>query len=237
MKFSLIVPMYNEAEIIQDTLRTLAACLHEQFGEDYELLCVDDGSSDGSAALVEALELPNVRVVRYTPNRGKGCAVRTGMLAAKGALRMFLDADLAYGTAVIGQAVTQLEQTPEAAILIGSRVRHPEGYGGYTWLRKTASKAYIQVLNVTGGLKQSDSQCGCKLFRGEAAQEIFSRMQTDGFAFDFEAILWAQKLGYAIVEMPVKIINHRQSKVRVFRDAIQMLGELRRIKRRVREAE
>lgn len=234
MKFSLIVPMYNECEVIQDTVRTLNACLGEQFGADFELLFVDDGSSDGSAALVEALKLPQVRVLRYEPNRGKGCAVRTGMLAAVGELRMFLDADLAYGTAVIAQAVDLLEQHPERDILIGSRVKHAEGYSGYTWLRKTASKAYIGVLNVTGGLKQSDSQCGCKLFRARAAQEIFSRMECDGFAFDFEAILWAQKLGFGIVELPVKIINHRQSKVRVFHDAVQMLGELRRIKKRVK---
>lgn len=233
MKFSLIVPMYNESEIIEDSVRTLSAYLDSQF-DDFELLLVDDGSSDGSKELVEALHAKNTLVLRYTPNRGKGCAVRTGMLAATGELRMFLDSDLAYGTAVIGTAAAGLAKHPEAEILIGSRVKHPEGYSGYTVLRKVASKAYIKLLNLTGGLKQSDSQCGCKLFRGEAAEAIFSRMQCDGFAFDFEAILWAERLGYSIVEMPVKIINHRQSKVRLVHDAVQMLGELRRIKKRLK---
>lgn len=232
MKFSLILPFYNEKEIIADTVRTLSAFLSAQF-DDYELIAVDDGSTDGSAALVEALALPNVRVIRYEKNRGKGCAVRTGMLAAGGDIAMFLDADLAYGTAVIGQGVQLLLDHPDKDLVIGSRVLHPEGYSGYTWIRRVASKAYIRVLNLVGGLKQSDSQCGCKLFRGEAIRGIFSRMQTDGFAFDFEAILLAGKLGYSILEMPVKIINHRQSKIRLFRDAIQMLGELRKIKRRV----
>ena len=233
MKFSLIIPMYNEQEIIQDTVRTLHAYLQSQF-EDFELIFVDDGSSDSSKEKVEQLQMPNTRVIRYTPNRGKGCAVRTGMLDCSGDLAMFLDSDLAYGTDVIRQAADLLLAHPDKDILIGSRVLHPEGYSGYTWLRKTASKAYILVLNLTGGLKQSDSQCGCKLFRGKAIKDIFSRMQTDGFAFDFEAILWAQKLGYSILEMPVKIINHRQSKVRVFRDAFQMLGELQRIKKRIK---
>ena len=233
MRFSLIVPMYNEHEIIQDTVRTLHAYLQSQF-EDFELIFVDDGSSDGSKEKVEELQMPNTRVIRYTPNRGKGCAVRTGMLDCTGDLAMFLDSDLAYGTEVIKQAADLILAHPDKDILIGSRVLHPEGYSGYTWLRKTASKAYILVLNLTGGLKQSDSQCGCKLFRGKAIKDIFSRMQTDGFAFDFEAILWAQKLGYSIIEMPVKIINHRQSKVRVFRDAFQMLGELQRIKKRIK---
>lgn len=233
MQFSLIIPMYNEKDIIQDSIRTLSAYLQEQF-DDYELLIVDDGSTDGSADLVEALHAPHTRVVGYMPNRGKGCAVRTGMLAAKGDLRMFLDADLAYGTTVIRSCVDKLNAHSEADILIGSRVRHPEGYSGYTLLRKLASKTYILVLNLVGGLKQSDSQCGCKLFRAAAAEDIFSRMQTDGFAFDFEAILLAQQRGCIIIEQPVKIINHRQSKVRLFHDAFQMLGELRRIKRRIK---
>lgn len=233
MKLSLIVPMYNEREIIADTVRALTAYLGERF-EDWELLLVDDGSTDGSKEAAEALGAERVRVLRYEKNRGKGCAVRTGMLAACGDLRMFIDADLAYGTTVIGAAVDALQQHPEADILIGSRVKHPEGYGEYTRLRKFASKAYIRVLNLTGGLKQSDSQCGCKLFRAKAAEDIFPRMECDGFAFDFEAILWAQKLGYQIEELPVKIINHRLSKVRVVHDAVQMLGELRRIKKRVK---
>lgn len=235
MQLTLIVPMYNEKEIIEDSVRTLSTSLQEQFADDFELLLVDDGSTDGSADLAEALHAPHTRVIRCKPNRGKGSAVRTGMLAAQGDLRMFLDADLAYGTAVIRRAVDELEKHPEASILIGSRVKHPEGYGSYTALRRFASKAYLRVLNLVGGLKQSDSQCGCKLFRAEAAEQIFSRMQTDGFAFDFEAILWAHKLGYTIIELPVKIINHRQSKVRLLHDAFQMLGELRRIKRHIRQ--
>ncbi len=234
MKFSLIVPMYNERQIIASSARTYYETLQKDF-DDFELIFVDDGSTDGCAEVVEQLQLPQVRVVRYTPNRGKGCAVRTGMLEAAGDLAMFLDSDLAYGTDVIKQAADLLLANPDKDVLIGSRVRHPEGYSGYTWIRKLASKTYILVLNLVGGLQQSDSQCGCKLFRGKAIRDIFSRMQTDGFAFDFEAILWANKLGYSILEMPVKIINHRESKVRVFHDAIQMLGELRRIKKRVNQ--
>ena len=234
MKFSLIVPMYNESKIIQDTVRTLTDYLQANF-DDYELIFADDGSTDDSKALVEALKLPNVRVVGYEKNRGKGCAVRTGMLAATGDIAMFLDSDLAYGTDVIRQGVDLLLANPDKDMLIGSRVKHPEGYSGYTAIRKLASRVYIVVLNIAGGLRQSDSQCGCKLFRGKAIHEIFSRMQTDGFAFDFEAILWAQKLGYSIMEMPVKIINHRESKVRVLHDSVQMLLELRRIKKRVKQ--
>lgn len=233
MKLSLCVPMYNEASIICDTARTLSDYLKSHF-EDYELLFIDDGSTDGTAALVQALRLPKVYVLGYGHNRGKGCAVRTGMLAATGDIAMFIDADLAYGTEVIERAVTQLTQHPDKAVLIGSRTRHPEGYEGYSALRKLASKVYIKVLNIYGGLRLSDSQCGCKAYRGAAIREIFSRCETDGFAFDFETILWAQKLGYSFVELPVKIINHRDSKIHVVRDTFRMLKELRAIKKRVK---
>ena len=234
MKFSLIVPMYNEAAIIEATARTYHEYLAAHF-PDHELIFVDDGSADDCAARVEALGLPDTRVVRYTPNQGKGNAVKTGMLAASGDVRMFLDADVAYGTAVIAQAAALFEQHPDKAMVIGSRPLHPEGYAGYTALRKLASKTYIKVLNVAGGFRLSDSQCGCKAYRGEAAEAIFSRTETKGFAFDFETILWAQKLGYGIVEMPVTIVNHRESKVNVLRDTFRMLKELRQIRKRVKK--
>lgn len=234
MKLSLIVPMYNEAAIIEATARTYHEYLAAAFPE-HELIFVDDGSVDDCAARVEALALPDTRVLRYSPNQGKGHAVKTGMLAASGEIRMFLDADVAYGTAVIGQAADLFSARPDRDVIIGSRPLHPEGYAGYTALRKLASRVYIRVLNVVGGFRLSDSQCGCKAYRGPAAEAIFSRTETKGFAFDFETILWAQKLGYAVLEMPVTVVNHRASKVNVLRDTFKMLGELRQIKKRVRK--
>ena len=233
MKLSLIVPMYNEAAIIADTAKTFSEYLTANFPA-HELLFVDDGSTDGSASIVKSLALPNVRVISYTPNQGKGNAVKTGMLAASGDIAMFLDADLAYGTDVIRRAVETLETNPDMSVVIGSRPLHPDGYAGYTFIRKLASKTYVRVLNVAGGFRLSDSQCGCKAYRGRAIREIFSRVETKGFAFDFETILWAQKLNFGIIEMPVKIVNHRESKVNVVRDTFRMLRELRVIKNRVK---
>ena len=234
MKLSLIVPMYNEAAIIEATAHTYHEYLSAHF-PDHELIFVDDGSADDCGAKVEALALPKTRVIRYTPNQGKGNAVKTGMLAAAGEVRMFLDADIAYGTEVIAQAAKLFAEHPEAAVVIGSRPLHPEGYAGYTAVRKLASKTYIKVLNVAGGFRLSDSQCGCKAYRGDAAQAIFSRTETKGFAFDFETILWAQKLGFRILEMPVTVVNHRASKVHVVRDTFKMLKELRQIRSRVKK--
>ena len=236
MKISLCVPMYNENGIIAETARTLSAYMEDTF-DDYEIIFSNDGSTDGCDKTVEALGLPHVRVVGYAQNRGKGCAVRTAMLAAEGDVVMFTDADLAYGTEVIGRAYDTLAAHPDADILIGSRNLSSDGYEGYTFIRRLASKAYIKVLCLVGGFKLSDSQCGCKAFRRDAVQRIFTRCEVNGFAFDFEAILWATKLGMTFSEMPVKIINHRESKVNVLRDTVKMLRDLRRMKKRIKRAQ
>ena len=235
MKLSVCIPMYNESSIIADTARTLTEYLSGQFGDDYELLFSNDGSTDGSAACVEELHLPHVRVVGYEQNQGKGCAVRTAMLEAKGDYILFTDADLAYGTDVIGQAVAMFEEHPECDAIIGSRNLTKDGYEGYTFMRRVASRAYIRVLSLIGGFRLSDSQCGCKAFRNRTAKEIFSRCEVNGFAFDFEAILWADALGMTVREMPVRIINHRESKIRLFRDSFRMLRDLIKIRRRVKK--
>lgn len=235
MKFSLCIPMYNESSIIEDTARQLSAYMQANF-DDYEIIFSNDGSKDGCDKLVESLHLPYVRVVGYEQNRGKGYAVRTAMLAAKGDYIMFTDADLAYGTDVIGRVRDAFLAHPEADMVIGSRNLSKDGYEGYTPIRKLASKTYIKVLCLAGGFKLSDSQCGCKAFTGDAVKKIFPRCEVDRFAFDFEAILWAVKYGMTIHEIPVKIINHRESSVNLVRDTFKMLRDLSKMKRRIKKA-
>ena len=235
MKFSLCIPMYNESSIIKDTANTLHEYMSANF-DDYEIIFADDGSKDGCGKLVEEMKLPSVRVVGYEQNMGKGYAVRTAMLAATGDIIMFTDADLAYGTDVIKHVYDTFEKNPDAEMVIGSRNLHKDGYEGYTAIRKLASKTYIKVLSIIGGFKLSDSQCGCKAFRGEAAKKIFSRCEVNRFAFDFECILWAVKFGMKIVEMPVKIINHRESKVSVLRDSFKMVRDILKMKKRIKKS-
>lgn len=236
-KLSLIIPMYNESAIIGENARTLCEALVRDFGPDgYELIFVDDGSRDDCADIVRGLELPGARVIRYETNRGKGYAVRTGMLAATGEIAMFTDADLAYGTDVVKRVADEFGAHPEADLIIGSRNLSKDGYMGYSAFRKIASKLYIRILCLMGGFKLSDSQCGCKAFRLDAVKKIFPRCEVDRFAFDFECILWAGKYGMTIREIPVKIINHRASTVHVFRDSIRMIRDLRRMKKRIRRA-
>lgn len=236
MKISLCIPMYNELSIIKDTARAVSEYMEKTF-DDYEIIFSNDGSTDGCDKAVEELSLPHVRVVGYEQNRGKGYAVRKAVLAADGDIVMFTDADLAYGLDVVKRTYDTFIEHPESDMVIGSRNLSADGYEGYTPLRKLMSKTYIKVLCIAGGFKLSDSQCGCKAFTGEAVKKIFPRCEVDRFAFDFECILWAVKYKMTITEMPVKIINHRESKVNIVKDTLRMLRDLRKMKKRIKRAQ
>lgn len=233
--FSLIIPMYNEEKILPETIKTLHEYMQSAF-DDYEIIFADDGSKDNSKAIVENCGLPNIRLVSYEQNQGKGCAVRHGMLAAKGDIRLFTDCDLAYGTEIIRTLYDKFI-ADGCDVMIGSRNIHKDGYEGYTLTRKIVSKTYIKTLCIVGGFKLSDSQCGFKAFSGKAAEAIFSKCETNSFAFDFEAIMFATRLGFKISEIPVKIINHRESesKVNMLSDSVKMLKDVIRIKKHVKK--
>lgn len=232
MQLSVIIPMYNESNIIADTAKRLSDYLQAHV-DSYEIIFSDDGSTDGCGEIVRELSLPHVRVIGDGINRGKGYAVRQAMLAAQGDLVMFTDADLAYGTDVIGR-VYECYRTDKPDLILGSRNLDKDGYAGYSLLRKVMSKVYIRLLCFVGGFRLSDSQCGCKAFRRETAHDLFARGTVNGFAFDFEMILWAERLQYRIKEIPVQVVNHHDSKVRVVRDTLRMLGDLRKIRKKVK---
>lgn len=234
MRVSLCVPMYNESSVIADTAKTLYEYMSKHYGKDFEIIFADDGSRDGSADILNSLALPSVKVVGYGKNQGKGCAVRHAVLASRGDTVIFTDADLAYGTDIIADAVSLIEGK-NYDVAVASRAKHKEGYEGYTPVRKLASKVYIKLLNLFGGIKISDAQCGFKAFAGDIGREIFSHCQTNNFAFDLEVILIAQKMKLRIFEMPAKIINHRESKVNVLRDSVKMVKEISKIKKRIKQ--
>lgn len=231
MKVSLVIPMYNEESIIAATLGTVSEYMRANF-TDWEVVFSDDGSTDGCLAAVNAFPDEHIRAVTYEKNQGKGAAIRHGVLNAAGDVVIFTDCDLAYGLDVVKQAAGLFEANPDADIVIGSRNLSKDGYEGYTLLRKLASKAYIRCLAFAAGFKLSDSQCGFKGFRRETAQAIFSECEVNGFAFDFEVLIKAKNMGKKILEMPVKVINHRESKVSVLRDSVKMLKDVRQIKKR-----
>jgi len=167
------------------------------------------GGSTQTAAVVA--QFPAVRLLQLPENRGKGAAVREGMLHARGAIRVFSDADLST-------PITELPKLPELV-----RRHQP-------WYRETMGKIFnlIVQLLVMRGIK--DTQCGFKAFRAVVVEAVFPRLQTMGFAFDVEVLLLARRAGYSICEIPVLWYNDERSKVHPIRDATKMLIELLRIR-------
>ena len=225
MKISVIIPMYNESAIVTDTARTLTGYLESWCGErghTFEVLFSNDGSHD-DCGLVEA-----------DRNYGKGHAVGLGMAAASGDFVLYTDCDLAYGVDVIGEAAL-LWQEYGCDVLIGSRNLSEDGYAGYTFMRKLASKAYIKVLCLVAGFRLSDSQCGFKGFSREMGQAVFAENRTWGWAFDIEILLRSLRKNAVIREMAVKIINHRESKIHLVKDSIRMMRDILKIRKRLKE--
>ncbi len=236
MTISVIIPMYNEKRNAENTAIALEKTLSEAFGEDYEVIFSNDGSADGCDQIIAeyAKSHPRVKLVGDTVNHGKGYAVRRGMLASSGDFVLFTDCDLAYGTDVIVDFYKKFAGS-RPDLLVGSRRLDKSGYEGYTLKRKLMSEIYIKTINLFSGYRGTDSQCGIKGFSGEAAKKIFSFCETDRFAFDLEALLIAKKFGYKVTEHPVKILVHGESSVRPVHDALEMLSQIRKIKKRIRK--
>ena len=225
-KILIVIPAYNE----EDNITTVINELRDEY-PSYDYVIVNDGSLDRTSRICKE---NGFNLISLPINLGLSGAFQTGMKFAyrngyDAALQF--DADGQHDPAYIGAMVERMEQT-DADIVIGSRNLSKDGYEGYTLLRKLASKAYIRCLAFAAGFKLSDSQCGFKGFRRETAQASFSECEVNGFAFDFEVLIKAKNMGKKILEMPVKVINHRESKVSVLRDSVKMLKDVRKIKKR-----
>ena len=231
-RISLVIPAYNEAIIIKSTIETALGFLG-RYCSDYELIISDDGSTDDTKKIVESIGNGHIRCLGHFPNRGKGSAVREGILASSGEIIVYTDADLAYGIEAVGELIDKLENE-KSDIAIGSRKLHPEGYEDYPLIRLLASRTFSFITGLFAGFSY-DTQCGLKAFTAKAALQIFSRCETDGFAFDFEVMMLSKGKRLKVVQLPVKIINHRDSKVAVLRDSIKMFGDIIRIRSAVKK--
>jgi dolichyl-phosphate beta-glucosyltransferase len=227
-----VIPAYAEERRIGPTVRALCAYARE-FPRLTEVLVITEPSGDRTAEVARdaAGGDPLVRVVENTEHRGKGFAVRTGMLQAAGEILFFMDADLSVPLRYVGPFVAHLEAHPETAAAIGNR-RHPASVISKRqhFLRERAGRGFNQVVRALGLSVSKDTQCGFKVFRREAAREIFSRAQIDGFAFDAEALLLAQKLGLVVDELPVEWINDEETKFDPWRDGWRSVRDLWRVR-------
>jgi dolichyl-phosphate beta-glucosyltransferase len=228
-RWSVVIPAFNEAERLPTYLDSVVAYL-EGRDEPYEVIVVDDGSTDGTSDVVEARRFASVRVVRLAQNAGKGAAVRAGMLAARGAYRLFADAD---GATPI-QELKRLEPALVAGadVVIGSRVLVDPGVSVATRAHRVAvGRVFNWLVARLGLVGIADSQCGFKAFTGPAADRLFGALVTRGFGFDVEILLRAQAARCRIVEMPVNWADQAGSKVGVIRHGPGMLWQIVRARR------
>jgi dolichyl-phosphate beta-glucosyltransferase len=226
---SIIVPAYQEESRIRRSLGTLAGFLRAR-GETFEVLVVDDGSRDATAALVEefARAHDGFSLVRLPANRGKGAAVREGMARSRGERVVFSDADLSTPLEELDALDRALADGADFA-LASRGLRESRLEVHQPWYREHMGKLFNGFVRLLTGIPFRDTQCGFKLLRGDAARALAARMREDRFAFDVELILLARRRGLALREIPVTWRNDAGSRVNPVRDSAQMLLALARI--------
>ncbi len=226
--FTAVIPCFNEEARIGDTLRVTLDYLASN-APDSELIVVNDGSTDATAAIArEKLDGARIqtRLLENFPNRGKGAAVRSGLLAAREPIGLFFDADLS----------TPLGETPkliqpiangEVDIAFGSRALDRSLIGVHQpWRREQGGRVFNLLVRVATGLPFWDTQCGFKAFQLDVCRPILEAAHVHGFAFDVELLFLANRAGLRIREIPVRWNHAEGSKVNFFRDSLRMLREV-----------
>ena len=229
-----MIPAYNEAQRLPAYLSEVVAYFDGR-GEPYEVIVVDDGSADETAARVlEAQAIHQaVRLHRLAENRGKGFAVRAGMRAARGGLRLMADADGATPIAEIKRLETVIQAGADLAV--GSRaLPDPSVRREVQIHRKLSGEIFNFFARRMGVGDVTDTQCGFKLFRGAVAEALFGELETTGFGFDVELLMLARRRGYRVVEVAINWADQPGSKVDVLRDGPRMLAQI--VRARVRLA-
>ena len=200
------------------------------------MLVIVERSTDGTLEIAArfAAQQAHFQAVDNLVQRGKGYAVRSGMLRARGEFVFYIDADLSVPLAAIPEFLARFERAPRADVLLGNR-RHAMSRitRRQSWLRRTMGQTFNRILKATALASLHDTQCGFKAFRRAAAQAIFSRQTLDGFAFDVEVLRLAERLGCVIDDLPVEWINSPESKVRILHDSLAMLRDTLRVRRLV----
>ncbi|HEX4595839.1 MAG TPA: dolichyl-phosphate beta-glucosyltransferase [Bryobacteraceae bacterium] len=212
---SIVIPAFNEAGRLPNTLDRILEWLSAQRFKFQEIIVVDDGSRDATAGVVDEYSKPPspVRLLRNPGNRGKGYAVRHGMLDAEGEWILYTDADLSTPIEEL-QKLQAGAAAQDAVVAIGSRAVNRSLVAVHqSPFREYSGRFFNIVMRALTGLPFRDTQCGFKLYRADAAKAIFSRQEQDGFSFDVEDLVIAKKLGLRAIEVPVRWANVEGTKV------------------------
>jgi len=235
MYLSIVIPALNESKKIARDIKMAAVFLEGNKFEG-EIIVVDDGSTDGTGEVAKSVKVPpgvTLKVIRYQQHRGKGYAVRQGIKQTSGEYVMFADSGycVPYGNALLGLEILK-DGTCDIAHgsrkLLESDIRKEQ-----PWCRRISSRLFKWLINkllqIPRGL--TDTQCGFKIYKGEVARQLYSQCISDGFMFDIEIILQAQKQGYQIKEFPIEWVCDLDSRLSLTHTPWPVICELRAIKR------
>ena len=230
VELSIVVPAFDEAARIAVTLVKTLDYL-DRWHPESELIVVDDGSKDDTRMVLDALASRDKRlaVISHEQNRGKGAAVRTGVLASRGSFVLFMDADLATPIEELPKLLAYLANG--ADIVIGSRAAALDIRRNQPLIREMMGRTFNRIIKSILDIPWGDTQCGFKLFRGDLARSLFAEQSIDGFAFDVEILLAARDRGCQIREIPVVWAHAPNSKVSMVRDSSRMLYDVLRLRR------
>src|SRR6266705_2415637 len=226
---SVVIPAFNEAVRIGDTLATTMAYLEKE-SPGSEVIVINDGSTDSTGEVIRKVSaVPSsiaVRLLENFPNRGKGAAVRTGLSSATKSIGVFFDADLSTPIDELPKIVEPIARG-EVDIAFGSRALNRKLIGNrQPWRREQGGRVFNLLVRVATGLPFWDTQCGFKAFRLDVCRPILEAARVKGFAFDVELLLLAKRGGLRIREIPVRWNHAQGSKVNFFRDSVRMLREV-----------
>lgn len=238
LPLSIIIPAYNEADRLGDSLKTISDYLG-QTNPAAEIIVVDDGSSDQTAKVAEQIlaAKPEIasRVIRYEQNRGKGHAVKTGLLAARGDIALFSDADLSTPIDETPKLIEPIE-SGEFDLTFGSRALDRTLIGTHQpWRREQGGKVFNFIVKTATGLPFWDTQCGFKAFRMSAFRPLLGVMQIDRFGFDVEYLYVANLAKLRLQEIAVRWNHCDGTKVSVLRDSRRMFAEVRQIRKNAKQ--
>jgi dolichyl-phosphate beta-glucosyltransferase len=224
LPLSIILPAHNAAGFLRESLAQLRE--YRRRWPASEVIVVDDGSWDGTSDLVRELANEGVVLVRLPENRGKGAAVRAGMLESRGAFRIFMDADVPYDLDAVAVMLRYLD-IKEFDIVIGARDLPGSHFAvRLSWARRVASRlftVFVSRFAVTGVV---DTQCGLKGFRAAAAERLFRLSVLDGFIFDVEVLYLAFKLNLDIKRIPVQQVRNEPSTISLPLDSLKLVWDL-----------
>ncbi len=230
MRLSVVIPAYNEATRLPPTLERVCSYLEERIPEagGFEVIVVDDGSQDDTAAVAEAWEHPAVQVRKLEKNRGKGAALQAGVSASRGDRVLLCDADLSTPIEDLERLESRADQ---AALVLGSRATAGSQVTRRQPLyRELMGKTFNFLIRILGMTALRDTQCGFKLLDGKVAREIFRDLTVERFACDVELVLLAQERGLRVVEVGVRWENSPVSRVDPFSDSLGMFWDVLRLR-------